>query len=303
MNRFAITAASFAIAASGSAILLSPDQAPANAQATNQCQAARLICPVAGGCTVNSQYQKNRKHPVTGVVRNHWGVDYAASNGTVIIAASEGVVSRSYLSSTLGNAIILRHGDGSSTLYAHLLERQAAEGSMVDAGQQIGLADSTGLSSGPHLHFEYVPSGQIFSNRRIDPHPCVDPAPTNSGNFVGTYILEDFGDITLRSGSRENCYPEDYLGETIEVRKVGSDGYETYTVDDDGPWRVPLQVVENGNALRGTDIRSTTDGGQKTEANITVDVASTGRLLLTYDFIFSSEYGACSGIQEIEAFK
>ncbi len=153
----------------------------AAATSVGACQASSISCPVAGGCSVNSPYNPARKHPITGQTRPHNGVDYAAANGDSILSASDGVIERSYSSQSYGETIIVRHTNGSATLYAHLQSRGVVKGDSVAAGQQIGTADSTGLSSGPHLHFEYVPNGQIIqSKNRIDPDPCIDALASGS---------------------------------------------------------------------------------------------------------------------------
>lgn len=160
-------------------------QSLAFASATNAssstCQAASIKCPVAGGCTVTSKYDKARKHPLKGGVRPHYGTDYKAATGTSITAASGGKVESSYNSTSYGETIILRHTDGSATLYAHLQGRDVNVGDSVTAGQQIGTANSTGQSTGPHLHLEYVPNGQIIrSKNRIDPDACIDALASGS---------------------------------------------------------------------------------------------------------------------------
>ncbi len=148
-----------------------------------------LVCPVVGGCTVRSPFQPVRKHPVLGVNRPHMGVDYRAPTGTGIVAAAGGQVERSYESSTFGSTVILRHGDGSATLYAHLSERGVSEGDTVGAGQSIGRSGNTGLSQAPHLHFEYVPGGPIIqSPRRMDPEKCMEAPCDGLGTGLATYL-------------------------------------------------------------------------------------------------------------------
>jgi murein DD-endopeptidase MepM/ murein hydrolase activator NlpD len=151
------------------------------AAAAGQCQAASIACPVGGGCTVTSPYVAARKHPVTGETRPHYGTDYRAASGTDVLAAADGTVERSYTSTSFGETIIVRHDDGGATLYAHLQTRGVAERARVTKGSVIGASDNTGLSDGPHLHFEYVPNGQIIqSKNRIDPDACVDALASGS---------------------------------------------------------------------------------------------------------------------------
>lgn len=164
----------------------------AEAATAGSCQAASISCPVRGGCTVTSPFNPARKHPVTGVTRPHMGADYAAADGTPILSAASGKVERSYASTSYGETIVVRHTDGSATLYAHLQTRNVQAGASVTAGQQIGLADSTGLSTGPHLHFEYVPNGQIFGSKsRIDPDACIDALASGSVTVSDSGNLAD----------------------------------------------------------------------------------------------------------------
>lgn len=159
---------------------------------TSQCQAASIACPVSGGCDVTSPFNKARKHPVTGATRPHYGVDYRAATGTPITSAASGTIERSYTSSSYGETIIVRHDDGGATLYAHLQTRGVQAGDRVTRGQNIGTANNTGLSSGPHLHFEYVPNGQIIQSKsRIDPDACVDAQGSGSVTVSDSGSLAD----------------------------------------------------------------------------------------------------------------
>ncbi|MFD6441241.1 peptidoglycan DD-metalloendopeptidase family protein, partial [Peribacillus sp. NPDC060186] len=89
--------------------------------------------------------------------KQHAGIDIAASGTVPVVAAADGVVSRSYFSSSYGNVIFVTHsisGQQWTTVYAHLSSRQASTGSVVAKGQQIGIMGNTGHSFGQHLHFE-----------------------------------------------------------------------------------------------------------------------------------------------------
>ncbi|MFN7963909.1 MAG: M23 family metallopeptidase [Thermoanaerobaculia bacterium] len=144
-----------------------------------------ITCPVATGCTVTSPFQPARRNPVTGVVQPHTGVDYRAADGTPIVAAAGGTVERAYASTTYGNTVIIRHPGGSATLYAHLSGFDVAAGDQVSQGDPIGLSGHTGRSRGPHLHFEYVPSGPLIrSPRRIDPEQCLEEPCEGVGRGV-----------------------------------------------------------------------------------------------------------------------
>jgi murein DD-endopeptidase MepM/ murein hydrolase activator NlpD len=89
--------------------------------------------------------------------KQHAGIDIAASGTVPVVAAADGVVSRSYFSSTYGNVVFVTHSIGGqqwTTVYAHLSSRQVGEGAVVAKGQQVGIMGNTGHSFGQHLHFE-----------------------------------------------------------------------------------------------------------------------------------------------------
>jgi len=89
--------------------------------------------------------------------KQHAGIDIAASGNVSIVAAADGVVSRSYYSDSYGNVVFISHSIGGqlyTTVYAHMKSRQASAGQVVSKGQQIGLMGNTGRSYGQHLHFE-----------------------------------------------------------------------------------------------------------------------------------------------------
>jgi len=107
----------------------------------------------------------NRAHPVFGDVRFHNGIDIGASHGTVVVAADGGTVVTSTYNSSYGNYVVISHGSGRQTLYAHLSSRSVSVGANVSKGQQIGLVGSTGISTGPHLHFEVIENGVRINPR------------------------------------------------------------------------------------------------------------------------------------------
>ncbi len=148
------------------------------AQGDASCSAASVVCPIRGGCDRPGSGFGIRDGSDPNVPANHPAQDFPGAQGTGILAAATGEVERSYSSVTYGETIILKHGDGSSTLYAHLRERFAFAGDgPVTQGDLIGSMNNTGIySQGNHLHFEYAPFGQIIkSSARIDPLPCIVP--------------------------------------------------------------------------------------------------------------------------------
>ena len=101
-----------------------------------------------------------RNTGIKGASTNHKGVDIGGVGyNTNILAAKAGVVITSKYSSSYGNYVVISHGKGNTTLYAHLSSRKVKEGDTVTQGQVIGISGSTGISSGPHLHYEITENG------------------------------------------------------------------------------------------------------------------------------------------------
>lgn len=95
-----------------------------------------------------------RVHPIFGTVRNHYGTDFNGSTGDPIVAASGGVVLSSGWRTGYGNTVVVSHGEGFTTLYAHMSDMNVSAGDQVAGGDLIGWVGNTGWSTGSHLHFE-----------------------------------------------------------------------------------------------------------------------------------------------------
>jgi len=110
-----------------------------------------------------------RRHPILRYARMHTGVDWAARTGTPIVAAGNGVVIKARRDGGYGNRVEIQHGNGYVTTYSHLSRfgRGVSEGVRVRQGQVIGYVGSTGLSSGPHLHYEVIVNGNYVDPLRI----------------------------------------------------------------------------------------------------------------------------------------
>lgn len=109
------------------------------------------VTPVHGVVTSPFGY---RIHPVTGNKSFHTGLDIAAAEGSNIACAYDGTVLETGFTAGRGNYILIEHGDNLQTLYCHLSKIMVFEGTSLRAGETIGLVGSTGMSTGPHLHFE-----------------------------------------------------------------------------------------------------------------------------------------------------
>lgn len=118
--------------------------------------------PTNIGSRVTSPYGY-RYHPVTGVYKLHNGVDFAAYAGRPIYASKSGKVTTATYSNAWGNYVVINHGDGYSTLYAHMTNYIVSYGQYVEQGQTIGYVGSTGNSTGNHCHFEMSYNGALFS--------------------------------------------------------------------------------------------------------------------------------------------
>ena len=112
-----------------------------------------LAWPVPGYTRITSKYGM-RTHPITGVYKLHTGVDIGAPRGANFIAANDGIVTKASYNSAYGNMVIIDHGGGVSTLYAHGDEILVQAGQTVKRGDPILKVGSTGYSTGPHAHFE-----------------------------------------------------------------------------------------------------------------------------------------------------
>jgi len=117
----------------------------------------QLMYPTIGPVTSNFGW---RTHPILGTERFHAGIDFGADYGSLIYASAEGRVIYADWYGGYGNAVIIDHGNGMTTLYAHCSELYVKDGDVVAKGQPIATVGSTGFSTGPHLHFELRANGE-----------------------------------------------------------------------------------------------------------------------------------------------
>lgn len=116
-------------------------------------------CPISTQYRISSRFGW-RTHPVHGGRSFHTGVDLACPSGTPIKAAADGLVIHSGWYGVYGNTVIIDHGGGVSTVYAHCSTLRVSRGRTVKQGQTIAAVGSTGLSTGPHLHYELRKNGR-----------------------------------------------------------------------------------------------------------------------------------------------
>ena len=129
-----------------------------------------------------------RIHPILKYKRMHNGMDFTASPGTPIYATGDGKVTKADLGSGYGKMVIIEHGFGYKTYYAHLSEYNTKKGASVKRGEIIGYVGNSGLSSGPHLHYEVWKNGVVV----------------NPVNFYHNDLTPEEYDIMLSKASLEN---------------------------------------------------------------------------------------------------
>lgn len=123
---------------------------------------------------ISSNFNPRRVHPVLKRVRPHNGTDYYAPRGTPVFAAGDGTVIRADYSAANGHHVFIKHAGGIETKYLHFTKRTVRKGQKVRQGETIGTVGSTGLATGPHLHYEFVVNG-VHRDPRTVPLPKVEP--------------------------------------------------------------------------------------------------------------------------------
>ncbi|MDC1096237.1 M23 family metallopeptidase [Pelagibacteraceae bacterium] len=111
----------------------------------------------------------NRKHPILGYTKLHTGTDFAAPSGTPIMASGSGTITRSRWCGGGGNCVKIKHNSTYETIYAHMknFAKGIKEGKKVRQGQIIGYVGSTGMSTGPHLHYEVIVNGKKVNSQKL----------------------------------------------------------------------------------------------------------------------------------------
>jgi murein DD-endopeptidase MepM/ murein hydrolase activator NlpD len=132
---------------------------------------------------MSSAFNPSRRHPISGKVRAHKGVDYAAPTGTPIWAAGDGRIKFAGRKGGYGNVVVIDHGKGIATLYGHMSRfgKSARAGRSVKQGDIIGYVGATGAATGPHLHYEYQVKG-------VHKNPATIPLPRTE--IPSAYLAE-----------------------------------------------------------------------------------------------------------------
>ncbi|MFO8140577.1 MAG: peptidoglycan DD-metalloendopeptidase family protein [Marinobacter sp.] len=175
----------------------------------NSMRKAFLRVPI--NARLSSPFNLQRRHPVLNVVRPHEGTDYAARPGTPIKAAGTGRVQFAGWKGGYGRTVVLQHGDNITTLYAHMsrLGKGIKNGTRVKQGDTIGHVGSSGMVTGPHLHYEFRVNG-VARNSRTVKLPDAKPVPgTEMARFrqLTEQRLAQFN--VIREGGRQLAMASD----------------------------------------------------------------------------------------------
>lgn len=149
-----------------------------------------LAWPVPGYTRITSEY-KMRVHPITGVYKLHTGVDISAPMGANFIAANDGVVIRAEMNGAYGNMVVVDHGGGISTLYAHGSEILVQVGQTVKRGDAVLKVGSTGYSTGAHAHFEVRINGVTTNPLPYITTGLIPSADNNSSDNQNNTVEEN----------------------------------------------------------------------------------------------------------------
>jgi len=122
--------------------------------------------PIVDRISISSGFGK-RLDPFKNIWSEHFGVDFQAPPGTAILSSGSGVVSRAFRDPVYGNLLVIDHGEGLQTRYAHASEILVAEGQQVQRGQMIAKVGSTGRATGPHLHYEVLKDGKLIDPSHV----------------------------------------------------------------------------------------------------------------------------------------
>lgn len=138
---------------------------------------------------ISSNFNPRRKHPVTGRVKAHRGIDYAAKTGTPVVAAGNGTVIKAGYNKYNGNYVFIRHGQQYVTKYLHLHKRKVKRGEKVKQGELIGTVGATGRVTGAHLHYEFLVNG-VHRNPRTVKLPKAQSLPKSELTNFRPYAQE-----------------------------------------------------------------------------------------------------------------
>ena len=203
--------------------------------------------PIDGKVIISSHFNPNRKHPVTGKVRPHNGTDFAVRVGTPIVSPADGIVEIAKYSRSAGYYIVMRHHNSYSTVYMHLSKLLVKPGQRVKIGQTIARSGNTGISTGPHLHYELRRNGRAVNAMRVT-------LPANEDVAVAKKNRARF-DANVAVFKKE-------LYENELVAKVASEPDETATAQSDNSTHTTAQT-EVTDTSTVDEVADVVSGGQQ----------------------------------------
>ena len=203
--------------------------------------------PIDGKVIISSHFNPNRKHPVTGKVRPHNGTDFAVRVGTPIVSPADGIVEIAKYSRSAGYYIVMRHHNSYSTVYMHLSKLLVKPGQRVKIGQTIARSGNTGISTGPHLHYELRRNGRAVNAMRVT-------LPANEDVAVAKKNRARF-DANVAVFKKE-------LYENELVAKVVSEPDETATAQSDTSAKTTAQT-EVADTSTVDEVAEVVSGGQQ----------------------------------------
>ena len=140
---------------------------------------------------------------------DHKGMDIGGENGSPIYSVDEGIVTKSYYSSSYGNVVFVKHSNGYETVYAHMKKRLAVQGQAVKKGEEIGRMGNTGRSSGTHLHFEiHQGDWNITKDHAINPYIVFGEGETGQTVFAKEHDPYQIQEVALKMTKLESLRPE-----------------------------------------------------------------------------------------------
>ncbi|WP_448575579.1 peptidoglycan DD-metalloendopeptidase family protein [Thermomicrobium sp.] len=231
--------------------------------------AQRGVVPAASPATGDPLAQLRGTWPVSGTVTStygprsllpgetfHSGIDIAVPEGTPVRATGDGTVRFVGNTDGYGLRIEVDHGNGVTTLYAHLSAADVRPGQRVQRGQVIGKSGNTGLSTGPHLHYEIRQNG-----RTVDPWPLLRAAPTGSAQGIARILALPYGQAIVQAAQRYGLDPA-LLAAMVKIES----GFDPRAVSPAGAKGL-LQLMDTTAAMLGVrdpfDPTQNLDGGAR----------------------------------------
>jgi murein DD-endopeptidase MepM/ murein hydrolase activator NlpD len=189
---------------------------------------------------------------------NHKGIDIGGEHDSPVYSVENGIVTKSYYSSSYGHVIFIKHPNGYETVYGHLNQREAAEGKAVAKGEKIGTMGNTGRSTGTHLHFE-IHQGEwnISKDHAIDPYLVFGEGETGQTVFAKEHDPYQVREVALKVAHLETLHPtastqaEKESERTIHTVKTGETLWRIAKT-----YGISMEDVVKENELNDTIIHS-----------------------------------------------